>query len=308
MRRLLLFATPVFTLLTVGLAQTPTSKADLPRFEVASIKPCSTDQAPQGRSGGGLFSREVFPERLTLNCANVKDLIHMAYVFFAGAHADPLLSIPIEGGPGWINSELFRVEAKAASPQSQEMLHGPMLRALLEDRFQLKIHRVTREIPVYSLTVIKGGAKLPRLQMDVCVPVDLVRFVSQFPPGVVPDVASGQRRCVNAGAMKGSNVTLDAEGMSIDELCKFTLRWMDRPVVDNTGLGGRFNIHLEYLPDETSSSTVRDGGSLSDGPSDIAPAPSIFTALQQQLGLKLAPAKGPGEFLVIDSIERPSEN
>jgi uncharacterized protein (TIGR03435 family) len=83
---------------------------------------------------------------------------------------------------------------------------------------------------------------------------------------------------------------------------------MDRPVVNETGLTGRFHIHLEYLPDEISSSTIRGGGSFEDEPSDIPPGPSIFTALQEQVGLRLERAKGPGEFLVIDSVEKPSEN
>ncbi len=168
--------------------------AQRPLFEVASIKPCSPDMAPQGRSGGGPLSRETFPERLTLNCSTVKDLVNMAYVLFAGAHVDPLSVVPIEGGPAWINSDLYKVEAKAASAQSQEILHGPMLRALLEDRFKLKIRRETRQIPVYALTVAKGGPKLQRFQEGGCVPVDIVKLTSQFPPGQTPAIFSPARK------------------------------------------------------------------------------------------------------------------
>jgi len=109
--------------------------------------------------------------------------------------------------------------------------------------------------------------------------------------------------------MKGPNVVWNADGMSVEELCRFVLRGMDRPVVDKTGLTGRFDVRLEYFPDENSSSTVRRGGSLDDGDHPEIPAgPSIFTALQEQLGLRLERAQGPGEFLVIDRVEKPSDN
>jgi len=88
---------------------------------------------------------------------------------------------------------------------------------------------------------------------------------------------------------------VDAAGMKFDDFCKIFLGHLDRPVTNKTGITGRFDFHLEY---------ARDGAA----PSDEPPGPSIFTAVQEQLGLKLTPAKGPGEFIVIDHVERPSEN
>ncbi|HEY4089276.1 MAG TPA: TIGR03435 family protein [Bryobacteraceae bacterium] len=285
------------------------SLAQRPQFEVASIKPCSPDMAPQGRSGGGPLSRETFPERLTLTCSTVKGLINMAYVLFAGAHVDPLSSVPIEGGPTWINSDLYRIEAKAASAQSQETLHGAMLRKLLEDRFKLKIRRETRQIPVYALTVAKGGPKLERFKEGNCVPVDMVKMTSQFPPGLAPMLQPGQKGCPKQGTMKGRNVTQNFEGSTLDEFCKFALHGMDRPVIDKTGLTGLFNIKLTYAPDEVSDATLRNHGTLDpDEPSDDPAGTSIFIALQQQLGLKLDATKGAGSFLVIESVERPTGN
>ena len=290
--------------LTAGLAQTQTNPR--PGFEAASIKPCRTDLPPGGRSGGE--STENSSLRLTANCMTLRDLIKMAYVTFANGHYDPLSSTPIEGGSAWINSDHYQIEAKAEHAQSQITMHGTMLQALLEERFRLKILHETREIPVYALTVAKGGLRMQQFKEGTCTPVDMVQFVSHFPPERLPNLPSGQEYCLGSNPMHGPNIAFDSRGMSVDDLCKFVLRSMDRPVIDKTGLAGRFNFHLEYLPDATSSSTIRDGGSFIDGPSDVPDGPSIFTALQQQLGLKLEPAKGPGEFLVIDSVGRPSEN
>jgi uncharacterized protein (TIGR03435 family) len=95
--------------------------------------------------------------------------------------------------------------------------------------------------------------------------------------------------------------------MTLDDFCKTTLMFMDRPVINKTGTPGLFDFQMVYAPDETSSPGYRNGRGISDQPTDDPPAPSIFTALQD-LGLKLEPARGPAEFPVIDSVERPSEN
>ena len=291
------------TVVAMGLAQT--QKDSRPKFELASIKPCKADMVPQGR-GGGLKPTSLTPGRMSLNCTTVKDLVHIAYVSFANGHFNPLSSVPIEGGPGWINSDLYAIEAKTeGTPAPNEgTVGGAMLQTLLEDRFNLKIRRETREVPVYELTVAKGGLKMQRFQEGTCAPVDLVKFVSQYPPAPsLPPAPPGLKRCPNNAPLNGPNIVWASQGMSFEDFRIFVLRSMDRPVIDKTGLTGRFDVRLEYLPDAASSSTIRDGGSFNDGPSDVPPGPSIFTALEQQLGLKLAPAKGSGEFLVIDSVE-----
>jgi uncharacterized protein (TIGR03435 family) len=291
----------------VGSAQSPALARVRPQFEVASIKPCDASMVPQGRSGGGLT--ENSSQRLTVNCTTAKDLIQMAYVSFANGRYDQLSPVPIQGGPAWINSDRYQIEAKTESPESQITMRGIMLQSLLEDRFKLRIRRETRDVPVYVLIVAKGGPKMPRFQEGTCIYFDLAEFLSHFPPVRRPDPPPGQQYCPNFSPMTGPNVSWNWEGISVAELCNFVLRGMDRPVVDKTGLAGRFNIRLEYLVDETSSSAVRAGGSPDDGEHPAVPAgPSVFSALEQQLGLKLEPAKGPGQFLVIDSAERPSDN
>jgi uncharacterized protein (TIGR03435 family) len=235
-------------------------------------------------------------------------LIRMAYLEFEDDKPSSPESMgrmiflpPIEGGPAWINSDLYTIEAKAESTPGEGVMRGAMMRALLEDRFKLKIHVQTREIPVYALTAAKGGIKMPRAQEGSCTPLD----ITQFPP---PELAPGKRYChTNLNQRKGPNVIVDIEAMTFGDFCKTTLMFMDRPVIDKTGLPGLFDFQMVYAPDETSSPGYRNGRGVADQPTDDPPAPSIFTALQD-LGLKLEPAKGPGEFHVIDSIEKPSAN
>jgi uncharacterized protein (TIGR03435 family) len=279
-----------------GATQLQTRTA-IPRFEVASIKPCIDVLPPNGRAGG--VSR-LSPGRLSLPCQTVKSLIQMAHDQYSTGKSKVGRPVPIEGGPAWINSVRYTIEAKAEDAQSDGMMMGPMLQTLLDDRFKLKIHRETTEVPVYLLTVVKGGLKLQPFKEGTCTPRDL----SQFPPPPL-----GPDSCRFFAGTNGPNMAWIVQGATIDEFCKIVLPRMDRPVIDRTGLTGRFNFPLEYMPDATSYSSLREGpdrpAATSDDP---AAGPSIFTALQQQLGLKLEPAKGPADFLVIDRVERPSEN
>jgi uncharacterized protein (TIGR03435 family) len=175
-----------------------------------------------------------------------------------------------------------------------------MLQALLEDRFKLKAHRETIEVPVYLLTVAKGGLKLEAFKEGACTPRDL----SQFPPPPL-----GPNSCRFFASMKGPNMSWVVQGATVEEFCRIVLPRLDRPVIDKTGLTGRFNFPLEYMPEAVSYPSLRDGPDRPASPSDDpAAGPSIFTALQQQFGLKLEPAKGPGDILVIDRVERPSES
>jgi uncharacterized protein (TIGR03435 family) len=293
-------------------------RATRPKFEVASIKPCSDGELVDGEKGGGADS-SFSPERLRLDCGTVMGMIQHAYVLFANGHVNPKSDIPIDGGPAWIRSDRYRVDAKADGPRSQGTLHGPMLQTLLEDRFKLRIHRETREVPAYALTVAKGGPKLHRFKEGSCTPVDL-KILEQFPPSPFPELPPGQEYCggvdPNDGTgwvatettQKGPNVTVEARAMSIDDFIKHSLsRGLDRPVVNKTGITGLFDFHLEYAPYEIDSPDGRPPAATGAVPSELA-GPSIFAALQRQLGLRLDLAKGRGDYLVIDQVERPSAN
>jgi bla regulator protein blaR1 len=271
------------------------SRAGTPKFEVASIKPgcAGSGDTKNGKGAGGAPS----PGRLNL-CRPLAFYIDSAYVMYANGHRNITspTSAPIEGGPAWINSDRYQISAKAEGTPSQEMMNGPMLQVLLEDRFKLKIHRETREVAVYELTVAKGGPKMQPLREGSCIPFD---------PTSPPRLASGQRPCGVVGiSPPGRSAHYEFPGFSLNDLSKFLPRLLGRPVIDKTGLTGVFDFHLEFALDE---STPGVGLRLSPSDDPIG-GPSIFTAVQEQLGLKLGSARGPGEFLVIDHVERPTEN
>jgi uncharacterized protein (TIGR03435 family) len=182
----------------------------------------------------------------------------------------------ISGGPDWVESDKFDILAETPGDTKpgldQQMA---MLRKLLSERFKLQFHREKKEFSIYSLTVAKGGPKLKASESETAPLIFVV-----FPTGV----------------------RLPAKGASMAELASVMQRAvLDRPVVDNTGLTGRFDFDFEFVPDDS-----QFGGQLPH-PAD-SPMASLFTAIQQQLGLRLEATRGMVEAMVIDHVERPGEN
>jgi len=285
-----------------SLAQSATTAAR--KFEVTSIKPCNAYVPPGGRGAGGAGGGDrVSPGRMTLACSNVRGLIEAAYVVFADGRTRRLgREVPIQGGPSWIDSERYEVVAKAEDNASPEMMMGPLLQALLEDRFKLIIRHVQQEASVYELTVAKGGLKLPRFKEGSCRPyssIDRTKF-----PERIPALPKGESYCESLAGPKGANIAIDSEGTTLEEFSRLFLSTLDRPVVDRTGVSGKFDIHLEFAPGEGG----RRLGGQTQSDAGEATAPEIFTALQEQLGLRLMAAKAPVDVLAIDRVERPSEN
>jgi uncharacterized protein (TIGR03435 family) len=274
-------------------AQSPAKHTEI---EVATVKL---------NTGGGRGGMRVNPGRFIVNNTSLRTMIRNAY---------KVPDFTISGGPGWITSDRYDIEAKADGELKGDAVLM-LLQTLLEDRFQLKIHRETKEGPVYVLTVAKGGS---RLLPSNCAVVD--------PAYMPPPPAANETRPENCGVNKsgsnGPSRTLSVTGLKIEEtnmgtatvpgLTFYLASMLGRPVVNKTGLSGRFDIHLEYTPDSPAAGLPRGQGTADD-PNEPAPAadtgtPSIFTAMQEQLGLKLESAKGPVELLIIDHVERPSEN
>ncbi len=260
-----------------------------PRFEVASIKPCPNEP---GKMIGGAGT--ISPGRINTGCAPLAlgdhtGLIQRAYVRYADGRVHPLGPhglLPIEGGPAWLHSEFFVIEAKAATPETAEVMLGPMMQNLLEERFKLKVHRETREGPVYNLTLVKS--KLRPFKDVSCTKAPM--------PGMPPvELKQGDRFC-NLRIELGATPSIDVEGSTVGEFISLLNLFLDRQVVDTTGLTGRFDIHIDFAPFQ------------SDASDQTADRPSIFTAVQEQLGLKLERGRGPNEFLVIDHIEKPTAN
>jgi uncharacterized protein (TIGR03435 family) len=173
---------------------------------------------------------------------------------------------------------------------------GPMLRTLLEERSRLKLHRETKESTVYALTVANSGVKMKEVPEGSCIPFDVNHPPRPRAPGEpVPNICG--RRSINHN---GPYLAVDMRGMTMDEFAKEFLSGlpqMDLPVIDKTGLRGRFDFHLEYTPQPGSTAATQGD----------ADGISIFEAVQQ-LGLKLERAKGGLEVLVIDHAEKPSAN
>ena len=167
------------------------------------------------------------PGRLNLPCLTVKGLIQMAHDQYATGKSKVGRPVPIEGGPAWINSARYTIVAKAEDAQSDGMMMGPMLQALLADRFRLKIHRKTAEVAVYLLTVAKGGPKLEPFKEGTCTPRDL----SQFPAPPLGPVSCRFFLNVN-----GPHLSWVIQGATVAEFCKIVLPRMDRPVIDKSGI------------------------------------------------------------------------
>jgi uncharacterized protein (TIGR03435 family) len=222
--------------------------AQPPSFEVASIKP-NRDGPMTG------FSEDISPNGVfTSKNLTLWNLIRAAY---------SLRDNQISGGPPWINNQGFDIQAKPApggGPIPRDQVNR-MLRTLLEDRFQLKTHRETRDTSGYVLTVARDGPKL-------------------HPPG--------------EGRQNGTMGDLYMPTSTIEGLCQILEFELGRPVANHTGLSGSFELRLQWASEKH--------------PIPDNPLPSLFTAIQEQLGLKLESQKVPVEVLVIDSVQQPSEN
>jgi uncharacterized protein (TIGR03435 family) len=196
----------------------------------------------------------------------------------------------ISGGPGWIDSERFDLQAKAGpdTPDSQLRI---MMQALLADRFQLQVHRETRESRVFVLAPAKGGMKLQPLKEGSCVPRDPKAPLASPAPGQKP--VCGMPK----GGMNGPNIVIDVVGMDTATWVRTLSSMLGRTVINETGLSGPLDVlHFEYTRDDLAASAL-DSGAI-----------SISTALNLQLGLKLDAARRPIEVLIIDRVEKPSAN
>ena len=249
------------------LAQSPPSRPKFDAFEVATVKP--VDSTPST----GRYITMQGTNRFVEKNYTLKLLIAAAY---------DLNPRTISGGPAWITSDHYDILAVTPGeirPNHDEQMS--MLRGLLADRFKLTFHREQKVFSIYELQVAKNG---PKLKASAAGPDD--------PAVVGPGVVYPQERIV----LPGRNATM---GNLVSLLQRAIL---DRPVVDKTGLSGRYDFDLEWAPDET-----QFGGELPP-PSGAATSPPLFEAIQQELGLRLEATRGPVAALVVDRAERPTAN
>ncbi len=278
-----------------GRAQTPSAA---PRFEVVSVKPCGeqAESVPGARKGDGL---ESSPVRLHLTCQTLMSLVQSAYVFFADARFNGSVLVPISGGPSWINTERFQIDATSDIPQKSGTMNGPMLRAVLEDRFHLVIRRDFKETSVYALTVAKGAA--PRMQRSTG---NCITFDPEHPPHFEP----GKPFPAVCGMLRTTDKGSDASGVTMGGFAELLSGYANRKVVDKTGLAGEFDIHLDL----SAFDLGRPPRDATDDDARLARDPAeIFVRVRaavQKLGLHIDPAKGPTESLFIERAEKPAAN
>lgn len=271
-----------------------------PAFDVASIK-LNTKCDSGGLNG-------MSPGRLDLPCMSLRALIRMAYGNMIVAGGFNSRRLEVLGGPGWLDSERYDIAAKAEGNPSQADLLGPMLRSLLEDRFQVKAHKEPRDTAVYLLTVVRNNPKLQPIQEGSCVPMDLNNLprTAIAAGGPMPRFCGGGK-----GSGRDGKIVQDWTGVTMAELAgRMLSNFVDHPVVDMTGLAGRFDIHLEFVPDNSLSGPSRLNGIAQPSPPSSAETvgPSIFNALQEQLGLKLSAGRSSLDVIVVDRAEKPSAN
>ncbi len=232
-------------------------------------------------------------------------------------NAYKLQGFQVVGGPAWIDSDRFQVEAKAGGSASREDVLL-MLQSLLEERFQLKTHQETRELPVYALAASKGGPKLPAPEEGACAataggapPPPPSPGQPLTPPcgNIMVAIGAPPPGAASAGPLP-AGVEMRGRRVGMADLARTLSMVLGRPVVDKTGVTGQFDVQMTFTPDPSTAGLPRPpGGASSDAATSTdQPTTSIFSALQEQLGLKLESAKGPVEVLVIDHVERPSEN
>ncbi len=305
MRKLLLLVTGLSAIVAVGLpsparlraqAQAPAA-ADAPAnpvFEVASVK--------QNRSGEGFIRVGMAPGgRFTATNVPLRQLIQLAY---------QIQPFQIVGGPNWIASDRFDIVAKAAGdvPPPTPGVAGPMqlmMRTLLADRFKLTLHNEQREMPIYALVLAKADGKLgPQLKSSTTDCAALMGAAARRggpppPPSFNEPMQCGMR--VFPGA-------LSAGGFPLSQLTQFLSSTVQRIVVDRTGLTGNFDLNMTWTPDQMPQGRGDPPPGAPPLPAIDPNGPSIFTAVQEQLGLKLESTKAPVDVLVIDRAEHPTED
>jgi len=255
---------------TAAAALAPCVAGARPSFDVSSVKPSQTSS-----NSSSMRSR---PDGLTATGA-LKRLILNAY---------GLQDFQLSGGPDWVNTSTWEVAAKIDPPDTaptkadmaaydawNERRMG-RLQSLLADRFALKCHMTAKELPVYELIIAKSGSKLKETTAE-----------------------EGKRGSMNVNGDSRKNQMV-ATGVDLKTLAKTLAGDVGRSVIDKTGLAGSYDLTLAWAAD-----TMRAG---QPADTDAASGPTLFTAVEEQLGLKLVAAKGPVDVLVIDGVEKPGEN
>jgi uncharacterized protein (TIGR03435 family) len=267
----------------------PATDAKMPAFDVVSVKV---------NNSGSKMGRVMYtPDGLSVSNVPLIGLLRVAYGMFNSTND------MIAGMPSWGTSQQFDIEAKMseadvaklktmdpANPtKPDQQLRQLMLQSLLADRFKMTAHKETKVLPVYDLVIAKSGSKLKEATPD-----------DPYANGIkAPD----GKATLGTGGMRLDRGKMNGQAISTDQMASWMWQEVGRTVINKTGLTGKYDVTLQWVPENHSAAMSADQTQSTE-----AAGPSIFTALQEQLGLKLEPAKGPVETLVIDHVEMPSAN
>jgi uncharacterized protein (TIGR03435 family) len=272
-------------LILIGVSGLPLAaqQQQAPAFEVASVKPRTGDLP--------LTVGPIAPDRFYRSDITLNALVQFAY---------ELRDFQVEGGPEWVRSDRWSVDARADGPQRPAAMRL-LVRRLLAERFGLQTHTEQRELPTYELLLARRdgtlGQNIKRATVD-CRPF----LTGERPREESPrEDASGFARCSTGGRSGGGAFTPRFNGQPISALARLLEPMVRRRVIDKTGLQGIFDVELTVALEVAGLPPPPPGARVTE-------APSVFVALQEQLGLKLESARGPVEVLVIDSVERPTPN
>jgi uncharacterized protein (TIGR03435 family) len=270
-------------------AQAPTTDNKPPAFEVASIK--------KNTSGDTRWNYEMQPGgRFRATRVSLANLISIAY-----GTPFPLPGFLVVGGPNWITTDRFDVLGKAEGNPTHDTF-PLMLRPLLAERFQLRVHHETRERDIVALVMAKSdrrlGPHLRRTDLDCT-------FKGDTPPAPVTPASPAASPCIDRnypGQLTSSSITMPV-------LARLLMLWVEgrREVRDETGLTGSFEVTLNWTPDRVPQQPLDAPPEIGRAVAAIDPnGPSLLTAVQEQLGLKLESIKGPVDVVVIDHVEQPT--
>jgi len=304
--------------------------ASRPKFDVVSVRRCNPNGLPgphSGEGGGRGTGPQSSPGRLRMQCMTVGSMMNAAYLGQLGEGEGLLNYMPSIGddnwlrkAPGWVNSDLYTVEGKTDDPAAKapnapgrrdaDKVLERMLQVALEDRFQLKLHEEIQDVPMYNLTVAKGGLKLKPMAPGGCSAPDPARTPASrgiFMTGEwSPDGKT--MPCMIVLHTAGPDWALDAAGQTPGNLIGMLAKALDRHIFDRTRITDLYTFHLRFAHDGSTPGNLPPAMmERMFPPTDVPSGPSIFTVLKG-LGLKLEPTRGPQGRFVIDHIERPSAN
>jgi uncharacterized protein (TIGR03435 family) len=276
---------------SIVLGQQPNPKLT---FEVASIKPAAPQTIGRMQTSGDGGPGTPDPGRMRFTDMTLKVLIMSAY---------DVQSFQVSG-PAWIDSQRFDVIA-TVPPRATRQDARVMLQNLLADRFKVKLHKESRETSVFELVVAKGGIKMKEAAQTETSPAEGAAGPQPGPPGNKDGLLRTPHGQLGIQATGNGHMRMQGDAVTMSRLTDILRTALKRPVVDKTGLTGTYDVTLDFSPEGMGPGPKGPGPEADEAHRDSNDSgATIFTAIQEQLGLKLESRKGPTDLLIVDSANK----